>query len=193
MKKIFLTISLVAAFTFGAFPLQAASGEPREFDITEALALYLPNRILDALDLFTVNLGVGPVLEARLMATRAVDVGGGIGMSYKAYKTHHRQYGLGQEQGWYWSMICVGEEDFGVVDGTPLIDKYSELRTGVPSPTMRVYDFYDGARDYWQIGGTLGGLVTGDLYTHPLEWLDLAAGVFLLDPSGDDLRFDDFR
>ncbi|MDD3885981.1 MAG: hypothetical protein PHI35_03840 [Victivallaceae bacterium] len=196
MKKYLLTMGIAAAMLSAALPAQAArqsedksTGE----QVLEAVVLYLPNRIIDVFDLFTINVGAGPIVEARLMATRAVDGGFGCGVAYKAYKTHHRQYGFGKEQGWWWSLVCIGEEDYGVVDGTNMIDRYTEFRTGFPTPDMRVYDFYTGPRDYWQIGGTLGGGITGDLYVHPVEWLDCALGFLFIDISADDLTFDDFR
>ena len=48
-------------------------------------------------------------------------------------------------------------------------------------------------RDSWAIGGALGFLVDGDVYIHPMEWIDFALGFFLIDIKNDDLVFDDFR
>ena len=165
-----------------------------EINWGEKLALYLPNRVLDALDMFSFSLGVGPVVEARLMGTRVIDVGAGYSATtWKIYKSHNRQYGIGQEDGWYWSFIFIGEEEFCVRDGSLLVDKFVECRAGVPTPEMRVYDFFEGPRDYWAIGGALGFLVDGDLYIHPVEWVDFVLGWFLLDIRNDDLTFDSFN
>ena len=194
MKKFILTLIVCGLAVTGFAGNEEFSAPPKkEFNLTEALVLWFPNRILDLFDLFSVNVGIGPIIEARLMATRAIDCGAGIGMAYKAYKGYHRQYAFGQEQGFYYSFISIGEEDWAVVNGTRLLKKYTETRAGVPLPTMRNYEFFEGPRDFWQFGGSLGLLVTGDLYVHPFEWIDLATGIFFLDPSGDDLRFDDFR
>lgn len=184
MKKLFAAV--FAAVCFAVTPARGA-------DIGEMLALYIPNRILDAMDMFSVSLGVGPVVQARLMGTRLVDGGAGIGLACKAYKAHNRQYGFGIEEGWYWSFIFVGEENYSVINSTSLVDQYAEYRAGVPDPSTRTYDFFDGPRDYWAIGGSLGCLVDGDLYIHPLEWLDFALGFFFIDIKKDDLIFDDFR
>ena len=109
MKKLFFAVTIVCMTMFAApAQLQAGVGDV----LVERLALYIPNLLLDALDSFTVNLGFGPVVEARLMATRAVDVGAGIGLSAKVFKAHNRQYGCGIEEGWYWSLIFAGEESF---------------------------------------------------------------------------------
>ena len=127
------------------------------------------------------------------MATRAIDTGAGIGMCAKAYKLHNRQYGLGIEEGWYWSFIFVGEENFSVVESTPLVSRYVEMRAGFPEPTQRVYDFFDGPRDYWAFGGALGLFVDGELYVHPVELADFILGFFLIDIKNDDFTLEDFR
>ena len=159
----------------------------------EKIAFYIPNRILDALDFVSVNLGVGPTVEARLMFTRYCDIGAGwSATTFKAFKDFNRQYGAGVEEGWYWSFIFVGEEEYRVTEATPLLDKYVECRAGVPSPLMRAYEFVTGPRDFWAIGGSLGLLLDGNLYIHPLEFLDFALGFFFIDIKKDDLTFDQF-
>ena len=185
MKKFFLTLAVVATGFF-APQVQAAT-------IGEKLLFYIPNRIVDALDTVSVALGVGPVVQARLMATRAIDVGLGFSFSTaKVYKTYNRQYGLGIEEGWYWSFI-VGEECYKIHDTTPLVASYSESCAGFPLPTQRVYDFFDGNRDYWAFGGSLGLVVDGDLYVHPVELVDFVLGFFLIDIKDDDFTMEDFE
>ena len=185
MKKTILLLILVLA---------SVCVPARGNEVMEKVALYIPNRLVDALDMFSFSLGVGPAVEARLMGTRFVDVGAGASLfCYKFYKHHNRQYGFGLEEGWYWSFISVGEESYSMLASTSLVDKYVENRTGIPDPATRTYDFFDGSRDYWAIGGALGFLVDGDLYIHPMEWIDFALGFLFIDIKGDDLVFDDFR
>ena len=185
MKKFLLMLAIVVSGLWGA-QAQAAT-------IGEKLLFYIPNRIVDALDFVSVSLGVGPIVEARLMATRAIDVGLGIGMDAKAYKLYNRQYGFGVEEGWYWSFICVGEEDFSVLESVGFVKEYNESRAGFPEPTQRAYDFFDGYRDYWAFGGALGLLVDGELYVHPVERVDFVLGFFLIDIKQDDFTLEDFR
>ena len=59
MKK-FIAVLMLCAASF-------CSVNAGEINWGEKLAFYLPNRLLDALDTFSVNLGVGPVAQARLM------------------------------------------------------------------------------------------------------------------------------
>jgi hypothetical protein len=192
MKKIFVLIAVVFAIGFTAVPARAASAVDGDV-IVERLALYFPNLIADAFDSFTVNLGFGAVAEARLMATRACDVGAGWGMAAKAFKAHNRQYGFGIEEGWYWSLVCIGEESYAVRESTSLVDRYIEVRAGFPSPSRRCYDVINGSRDYWAFGGALGLLIDGEVYLHPVELADFVLGLFLIDIKDDNFTFDSFR
>ena len=194
MKKIFLAVAVVAGMIFSA-PLKGA--EPSAFEefvnrLPEKIVFYVPNRLLDALDMFSVNVGAGLVAQARLMCTRAIDVGAGWGTTAKIYKAHNRQYGVGIEEMWYYSLICIGEEHYSMINNSPWVDNYVEMRAGVPDPSVRTYDFFKGPRDYWAIGGSLGFLIDGDLYIHPLEWIDFALGFLLIDIKQDDLTLDSF-
>ncbi len=197
MKKLFLAMGIVASLFCGAKVPAANPDDSLGRVITEKIVLYVPNRILDALDIFSVNVGVGPIAEAQMMGSRAVWGGAGYGLAWKAYKGFGRQYGFGQEQGWYWSFVTVSEEEWELRPATSLVKEYTEMRSGFPQPNSRTYgsDFpwNNGPRDYWQIGGSLGFLVDADLYIHPIEWFDLGLGVFGIDFTGDDLTFNDFQ
>ncbi len=189
MKKYIMAFSAVFCLFYA---VTAQGGTDSGNWVADKLMLYIPNRILDALDTFTVNVGVGPKIEAQMMATRAVWGGGGYGDSYKAFKAYNRQYGLGVESGWYWSFVFVGEEAYALTDSTSLVKKYIENRSGFPLPETRTYSLLDGTRDYWAIGGSLAFLVCGDVYIHPVEIADLVLGIFFIDIKGDDLTFADF-
>ena len=177
----------------GVAAMLVTGGTVKGNEFLERLALYVPNRIVDTFDAFTLNLGVGPVIRAELMATRAVTVGGSYGFSWKAFKDYNRQYGIGVQDGWYWSLATIGEENMRRERVVGTVKSYWEAYAGVPSPLQRIYDPLEGQRDYWQFGGALGALVEGEFYIHPIEGLDWLAGFFFLDPKGDDLTFDDFR
>ncbi len=188
MKKILfvlmLSVSALCSVRAGGF---------EDINWGEKIAFYLPNRILDALDTFSVNLGVGPTAEARLMFTRYCDIGAGWnGGTAKAFKDYNRQYGGGIEEGWYWSLICAGEEEYRMTAGTSLMDLYVERYAGFPSPLTRTYNFVDGPRDFWAIGGSLGFILDGNLYIHPLELVDFVLGFFFIDIKSDDLTLDRF-
>lgn len=186
MKKLFLMLGVTAMLVTG--------GTARGNEIVEKVVMYLPNRVMDTLDTFTVNLGVGPTVRAELMMTRAAVVGGGCNWwCGKIYKDYNRQYGLGMQEGWYWSLAAIGEEDMRRDRTLGWVKSYWEAKAGFPNPDDRIYNFQDGARDYWQIGGALGAFVEGEVYIHPLEGIDWVLGFFFVDIKGDDLTFDDIR
>ena len=108
MKK-FLLILGIAGVLFAGGSAKADTNR-----VLEKIVLYPANLVLDALDTFTLNIGFGPVLEARLQATAAIWGGGRVGMSWKMYKAYNRQYGFGTEDGWYWEFVSVGEENLEI-------------------------------------------------------------------------------
>lgn len=185
MKK-FVFLSICAVCMFCSTSLKADS-------IGEKILLYIPNRICDLFDIFSVSIGVGPTVRAELMATELIKVGGGVDFgSVRLYKEWNRQYGVGTERGWYWSLICAGEENSKRWNTCGFSEDFHEMRAGVPTPDMPVYNYYLGQRDFWQIGGALGFLVEAEVYINPIEWVDLAAGFLLIDLRQDDLEISDF-
>lgn len=188
MKKLLLTLGVAAMLCCGG----AAKADDNV--ILEKIALYIPNRIIDLFDCFSINLGVGPVLlRAELMATRACAVGGGYGTSYRLYKDYNRQYGVGIQSGWYYSLIFLGEEDMRRDRVAGSVRSYWETYAGVPEPFQRIYNPVDGQRDYWQFGGALGALIEAEVYLHPIEGFDFLCGIFFIDFKQDDLTFADFQ
>lgn len=185
MKKWFLL--LVMAFACGSFTASAAN------QVVDKLVWYIPNRLMDALDIFTVNVGTGPTVRCELMATEYVHGGGGIGVAGKLYKAYNRQYGYGVENGWNWNLITVGAENSERAKTSLWVVPYQQSFAGVPDPDQKIYDFYTGARDFWRLGGSLGLGIEGDLYLHPAEIADFVTGVFMIDLKGDDYSSDDIN
>ena len=185
MKK-FVFLSICAFCMFSSTALKADS-------IGEKLLLYIPNRICDLFDIFSVSIGIGPTVRAELMATELIKVGGGVDFgSLRLYKDWNRQYGVGLERGWYWSLICAGEENSKRWKTAGFTEDFHEMRAGIPTPDMPVYNYYLGQRDFWQIGGALGLIVEAEVYLNPVEWVDLATGFLLIDLRQDDLEMSDF-
>ena len=186
MKKIAI-LSVCVCCMFFAPALKADS-------IGEKILLYIPNRICDLLDIFSFNIGIGPTIRAELMATEFVKVGGGVDFgSLRLCKDWNRQYGVGLQKGWYWSLICAGEENQKRWNTWGFTEDFHERRAGVPTPDMQIFDYYLGQKDFWRIGGALGFIVEGEVYINPLEWVDLATGFLLIDMRQDDIEMGDFR
>ena len=186
MKK--FVFMLLVAFTAFSFAPSARANET-----VEKLVLYVPNRIIDMFDLFSVNLGFGPKAQLELMCTRAVGAGFSAGISAMLYKDANRQYGWGLQNGWHWQLPGLMQEDIERRHTNRLVLSYWENFIGTPLPTQKIYAYNNGARDYWQIGGGGGLLLTGEVYLHPIEWVDFALGFFFLDIKDDDLGFANFE
>lgn len=186
MKKV-LFLSVIAVLTLTNVNLSANS-------VGEKVLLYIPNRIVDLVDIFSVSLGVGPTVRAELMATELIKVGGGYDFgSLRAYKEWNRQYGFGMQEGWYWSFIFAGEQNTTRKHTLGSVDEYFEASAGIPTPTQPIFDYYTGRRDFWRIGGALGFLIEAEVYLNPLEWADLATGFFMIDMRQDDFEVVDFK
>ena len=184
MKKFLFSVIFAVMFLVAA-PVKADN-------VASQIALWPVNRVLDALDVFSVSVMLGPTVRAELMATEYCKGGAGIGYSAGLFKGYNRQYGMVWQNGWYWALVVAQNESFeqGPLFGTP--KAYQQNFLGVPSPYDEVYDFYLGERDFWRIGGALGLIVQADLYLHPVEIADFVTGIFFIDLRADDLRGDDF-
>jgi hypothetical protein len=159
----------------------------------DKLLLYIPNRVVDCLDIIDIGFGFGPAVKAKMWATRWFAFGGGIGGTAKVVKGYNRQLGAGLQSGWNASFMMITAENTEMYETTRGLQTYSEYRTGVPSLSDSVYNFWRGPRDIFSFGveGAIFGEV--DAEVHPFELVDFAAGLFFLDPKGDDFTMDDIQ
>jgi hypothetical protein len=185
MKKMLLMAASVVIMTVG-FGAKAEG-------VVDKVCLYIPNRIIDAFDTFSCNIGFGPVARAELRGTRAVQGGAGVGASAKVIKDYNRQYGACLQNGWDWSFICVAAEDIERKPTTRWVKEYWEHAVGFPDPSSRIYNFHTGARDYWELGASLALFVEADIALHPVDLADFVTGFLFIDLKGDDLTFEDFE
>lgn len=185
MKKILL----ITVFTVLSF----SSVFTRAEGVLDKVCLYLPNRIIDVVDIFTLELGAGPVVRAELQLTEAFQFGAGVGATARVVKGINRQYGGCYENGWTAGFTCIMGEDMERSKNSRWVQGYWEDYCGLPMPSQEIYNFYTGAKDYWSIGGTLGLGIEGTFFIHPVEIADLITGIFFFDIKGDDLIFEDFE
>ena len=188
MKK-FMLMLLVAVAAFGAMP----SARAAENETVEKIVLYVPNRVVDMFDLFSVNVGLGLKAQLELMCTRFVAGGFSVGTSAMLYKDCNRQYGWGLQNGWHWEVPGMMQEDMERVRTSRLVNGYWEQFIGIPTPDQHIYQYHTGARDYWQIGGGGGLFLTAEVYLNPIEWVDFGLGFLLIDIKDDDFEFEDFQ
>ena len=57
----------------------------------DKVTLYFPNRVLDLLDAFSLNIGVGLTAHASLRVTHEAEIGGGFSATAQMIKDYNRQ------------------------------------------------------------------------------------------------------
>jgi hypothetical protein len=155
--------------------------------ILKTALLYIPNRVLDLLDIVTFNLGAGPEFGVEVRATRWIQVGGMYGDKYFIGKNYARQIGGGYSSGWNYEFLCFTserryvDETFGTT--SEFILKRKPLGFAMPSDD---FTYSQDVRDFWEIGANAGWLITLGAAVHPVEIADFLAGLVLIDLKGDD-------
>jgi hypothetical protein len=174
-------------------PTLSKEQKKQQEKFTDMLILYFPNRIMDLLDVVDVSLGFGPAVKAKVWATRYMSFGGGIGGTAKVIKGYNRQYGAGLESGWSAAFMMLTAENTEMYSTTRGVQKYFEYTEGIPSLNDSVYNFWRGPRDMFSIGAEAALFGEVDVEVHPFELIDFAAGIFFLDPKGDDIKMSDIN
>lgn len=151
------------------------------------LVFYIPNRMLDLLDVVSFGIGLPSLPDsfpsyahANVHASRAMQAGAGstdgwfVGIGYGrafAWRLRHRELSLGP------LTMCELHRS-----GRPGGDVE---RVGILLPSDPPFEL--GAMDYWAVGGHAGLLlVAASVDAHPAELFDAVAGFFFIDLTGDD-------
>ncbi len=158
---------------------------PIDASVTSRILLYLPDRLLDLLDVFGVEVNFGPQAGAGFWLTRAMQAKAFFGSTAGLGVYQKRNIGgrteasaelvIGPGGG---SALAGGRGGTGGVDG---------ISTALPLhlPSEELYQVY---RDYWGIGAKVGaGIVGVEFEFHILELADFLGGWFLADFLNDDL------
>ncbi|MCE9501110.1 MAG: hypothetical protein K8R21_11540 [Leptospira sp.] len=150
----------------------------------ERVLWYLPDRIFDLIDMFTIEVNLGPQIGGGVWVTRAVQVVAFTGTTGGGGLYQKKQYGLRIEASFELMLGPVGISAVsGIRGGTGGID-YTARSTFLHTPSKPIYQEY---RDYWAIGAKAGLVIIGaEVELHPLEIFDFFAGIALFDPMGDD-------
>ena len=147
--------------------------------------LYIPDRLLDLIDLvtFDVHLGTGLYLNAH--ATRAAQAGLGVRATAGLGAHSHRSVGMqGQAEG-STAIGPVGTLAYaGGTVGTSGVRATSDAFSGLHRPTGQIYQEY---WDYWGVGVAAMLLVVGvEADFHPVQLADFFAGFAEVDFLCDD-------
>ncbi len=157
-----------------------------------ASVMYLPNRLMDATDVFSMEMGVGPEVGMHVMVTRWAYFGGAYGDKYVAAKAFNRQYGGGYSSGWDLGALCWRREE-RFLDETGSYDcrlrEYIVKNDRIPTSSMPSEDvFAERKLDFWAIGAGGGWLFPVKVQVHPADIADLVTGIFFVDLMDDDLE-----
>ena len=160
----------------------------------DKVTLYFPNRVLDLLDVFSLNIGVGLTAHASLRATHELEIGGGVATTAQMVKDYNRQYGFASRNGYYSGAGPFVSTNMERRPAVLLAKEYWWDKDGLVTPSDEIFLPKEGAIDFWEIGGSLGlGVIEADVSIHPVEILDAVLGFFFLDITDDDLTFENFR
>lgn len=161
-----------------------SSGEDSD-SFGKKLLMYIPNRLLDLLDIVSIELKSGAVIGAEARVTRAFGIGGEVGTYGSALKGYNRQYGFAVTEG------AEGQFFFGsAMDlARPLVwgdvERYWVQGTNFPLPSNRIYQ--EKARDYWALELGASCLLGVKVSIHPVAIADFLTGLILIDIEDDDL------
>ncbi len=187
-----------------------------EISTEQKILLFLPDRILDMLDMVSFNAScVGIALGAEIHLTRYGNFGLGyywtfVGLRWGYNRNlafdlakHHAFAGAGPLEAYHWSAVSAGT---GWSKGKPGAGDRTFRKRGIFSRNERSKDpgwgsllsksgsmVEEGWRDPWGIGCSAGfgllGAVQGGVEIHPIEIADFFAGLFtagMVDISRDD-------
>ncbi len=182
----------IGAIIAAAFILTAGASTHAADSVYEGIVFYVPHRIIDAVDVFSMTLGFGPTARLKVFATRDFAFGAGVGVDAALVKQINRQYGAGLESGWDTSFALISAEHSQRESSVGSVKDFYYYSTGTPSPRENVYKFYDGARDFWSLGVEAGvGLVEFTFELHPVEIADFVTGWVFIDIKDDDFGVED--
>lgn len=176
-KRLFAVLATLMVFSF------TASAEEGWGD---KLIMYIPNRVMDFLDIGSGTIGIGPKVKWETRYTRVATLGAGIGASAKLMKAPNRQIGVAAEEGYDATVLWFTAEKKDMYRNSRYIKKVDFEKVGVNKPTEKLYDFYDGPRDYWAFGQSIALLIDLEYDLHPVEFVDFLAGFLFIDIKADD-------
>ena len=153
----------------------------------ERIVLYPVNRVLDLADLISLNVGIGPDVQANVHVTRAIQAGLGASSTARLGFNNHREIGFYRQAGAEVSFLALTAEyyDKANVSSWGSIKPVLHKVNGVSLPGHKVYR---ESRDYWAIGAHVPLLLaSAEGEVHLKEVPDFLLGFFGVDLGNDDL------
>ena len=184
-KIALLTVTL---FAFGAVQAQDEVGQKTTTGriIADKLIMYIPNRIVELFDIFSLELGSGVTAKLGVRATHAVGIGAGIGPTAKAVKGFNRTYGFALDDGWQAYFLAVGKGDLTREYTVGNVPDFWYIYDGMQMPGEPI--FADKVKDYWALEVEAAALADVKFAIHPLNIADFITGIFCYDLLGNDYK-----
>jgi hypothetical protein len=149
--------------------------------ILHKIIFYIPNRMLDLADIFSVKLGFGPQASLEIAFTKWFSLGGSYGDNYFVENGYNRQYGGGYHGGYdasagwaNWSRNYT-DYTFGYTKPYAITERKGTL---IPSPSEKVYK--NNTIDFWKIGFHGGWIVNAGIEIHPVAIANFLTGFFFI-------------
>ncbi|RKY22412.1 MAG: hypothetical protein DRQ55_01245 [Planctomycetota bacterium] len=159
--------------------------ENEQTGLGSKLGWYLPDRLLDILDLvsFDVHFGLGAYVDVH--ATRIVKADLGVRNVAGVGWHNHRSLGILNQADATAGFMPFGTRAYTATQaGTSGVQTGSWSLAGMHEPTD---DLYKEFVDYWAAGASAtAGIVGVSVDLHPIEAFDMLAGWALFDPANDD-------
>jgi len=151
----------------------------------QRVLLWLPDRLLDLMDVATFGVHLGPGAFGDWHFTRALQASGGFRATGGVGLHEHRSLGLKSQSEAGLNVLAMGAQAYGgALIGTSGVWSGSDSMAGMHRPDMRLYS---DLRDYWAIGTSATAAIIGfEVDLHPLQLADFFAGLFLVDFLNDD-------
>ena len=168
---------------------EAKEKQERRWKIYSEICCYLPNRIMDALDMVSIDLKGGVYAGVGFQITRAFGLGGQIGHNAGLYKDINRQYGIAFENGYQAQLGFVTMEDVCIFNPIGNVQTYWQHGNNFPDENNKIYNRFTGARDYWAVEVYAFCLAGAKVSIHPIEIADFFAGLICIDSlKNDDMK-----
>lgn len=169
-------------------PQMEKTGDEITQKIVSKVFCYVPNLIMDFLDMTSLDLKGGLYGGLGFRITNYFGLGAQYGVNAGLYKDVNRQYGIGFERGYQAQLLFLTMEDISVTDPIGTVKEYWRHGSNFPDSNAEIYAIGTGARDYWAIEVYAYALAGAKVGIHPIEVADFITGIFFYDLIDDDIK-----
>ena len=158
------------------------AGKSSEKNAGSALLWYIPNRLSDLMDIFTVEVGIGE-LGLDLVLTRYASFGAGVGVLHMLGWSINNQHGIYRQDGWYAYLLnrsAMNIHREKVCGNYASFTRYDDGRIDIGRMDAAQ------AEDPYAIGLKAGCYLNLNFQIHVTELADFIAGIFFIDFKEDD-------